>query len=102
MVFDKSWICWKATCGRHREIARLDNTCENYREVSADVLLQSGGKSDLPWIAATVEKLSDVLPRVRIKQFSNLNHFGPNQTGAREVAEAVRMHFASQQGDPRR
>lgn len=79
----------------HQEIARLDNTYENYREVSADVLLLSGGKSGLPWVAATVEKLSDVLPAVRVKQFPNLNHFGPDQTGPREVAEAVRTHFTS-------
>lgn len=79
----------------HQEIARLDNTYENYREVSADVLLLSGGKSGLPWVAATVEKLSDVLPAVRVKQFPNLNHFGPDQTGPREVAETVRTYFTS-------
>jgi hypothetical protein len=79
----------------HQEIARLDNTYENYREVSADVLLLSGGKSGLPWVAATVEKLSDVLPAVRVKQFPNLNHFGPDQAGPREVAEAVRTYFTS-------
>ncbi len=79
----------------HHEIARLDNTYGNYREVSADVLLLSGGKSDLPWVAATVEMLSDVLPAVPVKQFPNLNHFGPDQTGPREVGEAVKTHFAS-------
>ncbi|MGO9597757.1 MAG: alpha/beta fold hydrolase [Isosphaeraceae bacterium] len=79
----------------HQEIARLDNTYENYREVSADVLVLVGGKSDLPWVAATVEKLSDVLPGVRIKQFPNLNHFGPDQTGPRQVAQAVKAHFTS-------
>ena len=79
----------------HQEIARLDSTYENYREVSADVLLLLGGKSDLPWVAAAVEKLSAVIPAVRIKQFPNLNHFGPNQSGPREVARAVTTHFTS-------
>ncbi|MGD0482565.1 MAG: alpha/beta hydrolase [Terracidiphilus sp.] len=79
----------------HREIARLNNTYENYREVTADVLLLVGGKSDSDWVAATVEKLSDVLPVVRIDEFPKLNHFGPNQTGPREVAQAVKAHFAS-------
>jgi pimeloyl-ACP methyl ester carboxylesterase len=79
----------------HQEIARLDNTYENYREVSADVLLLSGGKSDLPWVAVTVAKLSDVLPAVRVKQFPSLNHFGPDRTGPREVAQAVKTHFTS-------
>jgi pimeloyl-ACP methyl ester carboxylesterase len=78
----------------HLQIARLDNTFENYREVSANVLLLSGGKSDLPWVAATIARLSDVLPVVQIKQFPNLDHFGPDQTGSLEVARAVTTHFA--------
>ena len=73
----------------------MDITYENYREVSADVLLLVGGKSDLPWVAATVEKLTDLLPGVLIKQFPNLNHFGPDQTGPREVAQVVKAHFTS-------
>jgi hypothetical protein len=79
----------------HQEIARLNNTYENYREVSADVLLLVGGKSDLHWVAATVEKLSEVLPCVRINEFPKLNHFGPDRTGPREVAQAVKAHFTS-------
>src|ERR1022692_4587805 len=77
----------------HQEIARLDNTYENYREVSADTLLLFGGKSDLPWVPTTVEKLSAVLPSVHVKQFPHLNHFAPDQTGPREVAQAVRAFF---------
>ena len=79
----------------HQEIARLDNTYENYREVSADTLLLFGGKSGLPWVATTVEKLSAVLPSAHVKQFPHLNHFAPYQTGPREVAQAVRAFFTS-------
>jgi pimeloyl-ACP methyl ester carboxylesterase len=77
----------------HREVARLDNTYENYRQVSADVLLLFGGKSDLPWVATTVEKLSDVLPSVNRTEFPRLDHFGPDRTGPREVAQAVALFF---------
>jgi hypothetical protein len=79
----------------YQEIARLDNTYENYRDVSAGVLLLLGGKSDLPWVAVAVEKLSVALPAVRITQFPNLDHFGPDQSGPREVADAVAAHFMS-------
>jgi pimeloyl-ACP methyl ester carboxylesterase len=77
----------------HREIVRLDNTYENYGEVSADTLLLFGGKSGLPWIPRTIEKLKVVLPAVAVKQFSNLDHFGPDRTGPRDVAQAVRAFF---------
>jgi pimeloyl-ACP methyl ester carboxylesterase len=79
----------------HREIARLDNTYENYREVSADTLLLFGGKSGLPSVPKTVEKLKVVLPSVDVKQFANLDHFAPDRTGPREVAQVVRAFFTS-------
>jgi pimeloyl-ACP methyl ester carboxylesterase len=79
----------------HEEIARLDNTYENYREVSADTLLLFGGKSALPWVSTTVEKLKVVLPSFDVKQFPHLNHFAPDRTGPREVAQAVRAFFTN-------
>jgi pimeloyl-ACP methyl ester carboxylesterase len=80
----------------HRQIASLNNTYQNYAEVSAHTLLLLGGKSDLSWVApAAVEKLSAALPSAQVKQFPGLNHFGPDQTGPREVAQAVRDYFAS-------
>jgi pimeloyl-ACP methyl ester carboxylesterase len=79
----------------HQQIANLNNTYQNYAEVSADTLLLWGGKSDLSWVAPAIEKLSATLPSAQVKQFPRLNHFGPDQTGPREVAQAVRDHFAS-------
>jgi pimeloyl-ACP methyl ester carboxylesterase len=79
----------------HGEIARLDNTYENYREVSADTLVLFGGKSGLPSVPITVETLKVVLPSVDVKQFSNLDHFAPDRTGPREVAQVVRAFFTS-------
>jgi pimeloyl-ACP methyl ester carboxylesterase len=95
LALGQKLILLESNLREHQEIARLDNSCENYREVSADVLLLFGGKSGLPWVAATIEKLSGVLPAVRVKQFPNLNHFGPDQTGPREVGQVVKTHFTS-------
>lgn len=77
----------------HQEIAQLDNTYENYREMSADTLLLFGGKSGLPWVPTTLEKLLAVLPSAHRKQFPGLNHFGPDRTGPRKVAQAVKTFF---------
>ena len=65
----------------HQQIANLNNTYQNYAEVSADTLLLWGGKSDLSWVAPAIEKLSATLPSAQVKQFPRLNHFGPDQTG---------------------
>ena len=78
----------------HRESARLNNTYENYRQVSADSLLLFGGKSGLPSVPTALEKLSHVLASVHRKQFPDLDHFGPDRTGPREVAQAVKAFFA--------
>lgn len=79
----------------HREVGRLDNSYANYGEVSADTLLLFGGKCGLPWIPRTIEKLKVVLPAVAVKQFPDLDHFGPDRTGPREVAQAVRAFLTS-------
>jgi pimeloyl-ACP methyl ester carboxylesterase len=79
----------------HREVARLDNTYENYREVSADTVLLFGEKSGLPWIPEAVEKLKLMLPSFDVKQFPHLDHFGPDRTGPRAVAQVVKPFFAS-------
>lgn len=77
----------------HQEIARLDNADEAFGDISAAVLVMVGGKSDLPWVATAVEKLTDTLPDVRVEQFPTLNHFGPDQSGPAEVAETVTAFF---------
>jgi len=76
-----------------REIARLDNTYPNYREVSADVLLMSGGRSDSRAVDLVAAQLPDVLPHLQTTVFPNLDHFGIERTAPREVAEAVSDFF---------
>jgi pimeloyl-ACP methyl ester carboxylesterase len=77
----------------HQEIARLDNTYGNYRDVSAPTLLMFGARSDLPYVTPAIERLTEVLPTSEQRQFPNLNHFGPDKKGPREVAAAIRQYF---------
>ncbi len=73
----------------HEEVGRLDDTYPSYRDASADVLLMAGGRSNLPWLAPAFERLTEVLPSARVHTFPKLDHFGPDQKGPAEVAEAV-------------
>jgi hypothetical protein len=69
-----------------REIARLDNSYENYREIVADVLLMYGGKSDSKAVNLAMEQLATILPHSETKGFPKLDHFGIERTAPREVA----------------
>jgi hypothetical protein len=77
----------------HQEVARLDSSYENYREVSANVLLMYGGKSDSRWVDISMKQLATVLPRSETKEFPKLNHFGIDKKGPQEVASAVSAFF---------
>jgi pimeloyl-ACP methyl ester carboxylesterase len=77
----------------HREVARLDSSYENYREIPAEVLLMYGGKSDIPWIDTAMERLAAALPHSETKGFPTLDHFGIDKKAPREVAAAVRDFF---------
>lgn len=77
----------------HQEVARLDNTYHNYRQVSAPTLLMFGGRSGLIWVAPAIDRLAEVLPVSEPRAFPKLTHFGLDQKGPREVAEAVRQYF---------
>ena len=76
-----------------REIARLDSSYENYREIAAGVLLMYGGKSDSKAINLAMERLAAILPRSETKEFPKLDHFGIERTAPREVAKAVGDYF---------
>jgi hypothetical protein len=77
----------------HQKVARLDNTYHNYREVLAPTLLMFGGRSGFTWVAPAIKRLSEVLPASELRGFPKLDHFGPDQKGPREVAEAVKQYF---------
>ena len=46
----------------HQEVARLNDTTADYREVTAPTLLMFGGRSRLDYVPAGIEALSTVLP----------------------------------------
>ena len=77
----------------HQEVARLDSSYNNYREIAAGVLLMSGGKSDLPWVHPAMERLAAVLPQSETKEFPRLDHFGIDKKAPQEVAQAVSDYF---------
>ena len=77
----------------HQEVARLDSSYENYREIPADVLLMYGGKSNVTWVDMSMERLAAVLPRSETKEFPKLDHFGIDKRAPREVAKAVSVYF---------
>lgn len=77
----------------HREVARLDSSYENYREIPAEVLLMYGGKSDSRWVDLSMKQLAAILPRSETKEFPKLDHFGIDKKAPREVAQAVSAFF---------
>jgi pimeloyl-ACP methyl ester carboxylesterase len=79
----------EANLHEHEQVGLLNDTYPNYREIAADVLLMAGGKSSLPWVGPAFDALMDVLPSARMRTFPALNHFGPTENGAGNVAEAV-------------
>jgi pimeloyl-ACP methyl ester carboxylesterase len=76
-----------------REIAKLDSSCEHYREVGAGVLLMYGGRSDSKAVTLATERLAALLPHSVTKEFPRLDHFGIERTAPREVAKAVSDYF---------
>ncbi len=76
-----------------REIARLDSSYENYREIAAGVLLMYGGKSNSKAVNLAMERLAAILPHSETREFPQLDHFGIERTAPREVARAVSDYF---------
>jgi hypothetical protein len=76
-----------------REIARLDSSYENYREIAGGVLLMYGGRSDSKAVTLAMERLAAILPHSVTKEFPRLDHFGIERTAPREVAKAVSDYF---------
>ena len=77
----------------HQEVARLDSSYENYREIAADVLFMYGGKSQIKWVDLAMERLAAVLPQSETQEFPKLDHFGIDKKAPREVARAVSDYF---------
>jgi len=81
----------------HQEVARLDSSYENYRAITADVLLMFGGKSASSWVNLAMERLAVVLPRSETREYPKLDHFGIDKKAPQEVARAVSTYFLKEQ-----
>jgi hypothetical protein len=79
----------------HQVLAQLDSSYENYREVSAAVLLMYGGQSRSSWVDLAIERLAAVLPHAQTQAFPTLNHFGIDKKAPHEVARTVSAYFQS-------
>ncbi|EFH80723.1 alpha/beta hydrolase [Ktedonobacter racemifer] len=77
----------------HKEVAHLDNSYKNYREIAASVLLMHGGKGNTPQADTSMKRLAAVFQHVETRKFPALDHFGLNKTGPQEVARAVSAYF---------
>ncbi len=81
----------------HQEVARLDNSYENYRDIAAEVLLMYGGKGNTAWIHMSMERLTAILPQSEMMEFPRLDHFGIDKKAPREVARVVIAYFLKEQ-----
>ncbi|GHO80250.1 alpha/beta hydrolase [Ktedonobacter sp. SOSP1-85] len=77
----------------HKEVARLNNSYENYREITACVLLMYGGKDQATLAERNMHRLTAVFSRAEVRKFPALDHFGINEGSPREVAGAVSAYF---------
>lgn len=77
----------------HKEVARLDNSYANYREIAAGILLMYGGKGRTAQTEARWKRLAAVFRQVEIKEFPKLDHFGFNEGAPQDVARAVSAYF---------
>jgi pimeloyl-ACP methyl ester carboxylesterase len=83
-----------ANLNEHRVVGQLDNSYRGYQQIQADVLVMSGGKSGLEWVPRAIAALTSTVPSVAVKKFATLDHFGPDKTAPREVANVVEAFFA--------
>jgi pimeloyl-ACP methyl ester carboxylesterase len=77
----------------HKEEARLASSYEHYNEITASVLLMYGGKSGLPWVDLTIQRLATIIPYTKTYEFIHLDHFGIDQKAPQEVASVVDTYF---------
>ena len=82
------------TIRERAEAARLDNTYDSYRDITAEVLLMVGKDAGAGRVG---KRLLAVLPRASLAEFPALDHFGPEKR-PKEVAETVSA-FLSQSDD---
>lgn len=83
-----------AAIREHAEVARLDNTYRQYRDVTATVLLMAGKDVTATGAGRAGQSLLSVLPRATLVTFPTLDHFGPEKQ-PKQIATGVSTFFAS-------
>ena len=81
-----------AAVREHRELARRDNTYQDYAQITAPVLVMNGGDSDAS-SGRTASQLANVMPGASRATLEGLDHFGPDQTGPGQVGRAITDFF---------
>ncbi len=82
----------EGTIHEHSEAVRLNNTYPNYKEISAGVLLLSGGRPKGGKVGHTMLRLEQILPQSKVIKFPAFDHFAPEKK-PKEIAEAVTAYF---------
>ena len=77
----------------YQQVALKNNSYTSYGEISANVLLMFGGKSNLNWVEKAIHALQEVLPLAHVEEFPKLDHFGPDETGPEEISQALITYF---------
>jgi len=83
-----------ATIREHRELAGLGDRSHEYAQITAQVLLMRGGESDASSDRAAAQ-LATVIPHTSRVTLNGLDHFGPDQTGPAQVAQAITDFFGT-------
>lgn len=78
-----------ANLREHEQVAALDGSYENYREIDAEVLWTFGGRSAQS-ITAIPAQLSSIIPNLTTHGFPKLDHFGPDEKDPAAVAAVIR------------
>jgi hypothetical protein len=75
----------------HQQVGSLDNTYQNYQQISAKTLLMHGSKSSEA-VKQTSQVLKETLLQVEVKEFPGLDHFGPDKKAPDKTAQAIREY----------
>lgn len=78
----------------HQEVARYDNSAKNYGEISAEVLLMTGGATGSRWVEIQPDILTRIIPHFQSHRFAKLDHFGIDKKAPQVVAEVVHHFFS--------
>jgi len=76
----------------HKEVARLNDSYQNYSQITAQTLIMYGGKS--PKITEqTLRQLATVLASPTVTKYPKLDHFGMDKGAPAQVADDIRAFF---------